>query len=94
MKVKNGFMLRAIAGQWVIIPLGARVVEFNGIMTLSESGAILWRLLENGAEVGELVAAILAEYDIDAETAERDVNNFLDTIGRNDLFEKSGERNV
>lgn len=87
MKVKSGFMLREIASQWVIIPLGSRVVEFNGIMTLSESGAILWKLLEHGADTDELVSAILTEYDVDETIARKDVGAFLDTIIRNNLCE-------
>lgn len=87
MKVKSGFMLREIAKQWVVVPLGARVVEFNGIMTLSESGALLWRLLEKGSNADELVAALLEEYDIDEATARVDVGLFLDTIRQRNLCE-------
>lgn len=87
MKIKNGFMLREIAGQWVIVPLGARVVEFNGIMTLSESGSILWRLLEKGADEDELVTALLAEYDVDELTARDDVRLFMSTIVEKELCE-------
>jgi len=87
MKVKGGFMLREIAKQWVVIPLGSRVVEFNGIMTLSESGAILWRLLEKDTTEDELVAALLAEYEVDEETARNDVRLFLDIMLDKNLFE-------
>ncbi|MEN6316027.1 MAG: PqqD family protein [Clostridiaceae bacterium] len=87
MKVKNGFMLREIAKQWVVIPLGSRVVEFNGIMTLSESGAILWRLLEKDATEDELVAAMLDEYEVDEETARNDVRLFLGMVQDKNLFE-------
>lgn len=77
MKIKDGFMLREVAGQWVVIPLGERVVEFNGIMALSESGAFLWSELEKEAEEEGLVKAILKEYDIDEETANVDVCEFI-----------------
>lgn len=87
MKIKSGFMLREIAGQWVIVPLGARVVEFNGIMTLSESGALLWKRLEQGASEDELVSAIRAEYDVDEELARRDVSRFTQKIINKNLCE-------
>lgn len=80
MKIKDGFILRQIVGSWVVIPLGQRVVEFNGLMTLNESGALLWKRLETGAEMCELVKAITDEYSIDAETAERDIKEMLDKI--------------
>jgi hypothetical protein len=87
MKIKNGFMLREIAGQWVIVPLGTRVVEFNSIMTLTESGAILWRLLEKGTEEEEMVKALLQEYDIDEATARKDIKLFVENILTKNLCE-------
>ena len=84
MKVKDGFMLREIAGQWVVVPLGEMVVEFNGIITLTETGALLWRKLETGAEEDDLVNALMDEYDVDEATARADVKSFLkDTIEKN-----------
>ncbi len=87
MQIKNGFMLRDIAGQAVVVPLGSRVVEFNGIMTLSESGALLWRKLENNSSFEEMVELLLTEYDIDKETASKDVENFLESMRSNKILE-------
>ena len=87
MQIKNGFMLRDIAGQAVVVPLGSRVVEFNGIMTLSESGALLWRKLEKNSSFEEMVELLLAEYDIDKETASKDVENFLESMRSNKILE-------
>ena len=80
-------MLKEVAGQWVVVPLGDMVVEFNGIMTLSESGAILWKILKSGAQEEELVEAITKEYDIDEETAESDVKEFIDDLKQKGLIE-------
>jgi hypothetical protein len=85
MKLKDGFMLREIAGTWIVVPIGQRVVEFNGLMTLSESGALLWKKLESGADKEELVEAVLAEYDIDRDTAEGDVVEFITEISEKGL---------
>ena len=77
MKVKNNLMLREIAGSWIIVPVGEMVVEFNGLMNLSESGAYLWKKLTEGAEMNELVSGLLAEYHVDEETAKADVEEFV-----------------
>lgn len=77
MKIKDGFMLRQVAGEWVVVPLGERVVEFNGIMTLSESGALLWQELEKDVSHEELVKAILREYEINEEIARFDIREFI-----------------
>ena len=87
MKVKEGFMLREVAGQWVVVPLGERVVEFNGILTLNEIGAFLWKKLESGAEEEELVGAILSVYEIDADTARADVKEFISSMNEKGLMD-------
>ena len=78
MKLKEDFMLREVAGQWLVVPLGESVVSVNGIITLSESGAVLWKELENGVEgEDELTDALMKEYEIDRETALESVREFL-----------------
>lgn len=86
MKIKDGFMLREIAGQWLVVPLGQRVVEFNGMLTLSESGAIIWKEIEAGGSVDNIIQRILSEYDIDEETARTDVNEFLNMMKTRQLL--------
>ncbi len=81
MKIKSGFLLRNIAGNCVVVPVGDRVAEFNGIITLNDSGAFLWKELEKGAEEEDLVAALLANYeDVDAATAQQCVKDFLESL--------------
>jgi hypothetical protein len=80
MKIKDGFMLREIAGQSVVVPLGQRVVEFNGIITLSESGAYLWKKLEKETSENELVEFVTGEYSVDAETAKNDIKEFIESM--------------
>lgn len=77
MKVRNDFVVRSVAGSNIVVPTGAATVDFNGIMTLNETGMFLWKLLENGAEKEELLRAILSEYDIDETTAKKDIEKFL-----------------
>jgi len=88
MKIKDGFMLREIAGTCLVVPIGQRVVDFNGLITLSESGSLLWKKIEAGATVEELVHSILAEYEIDEPTAEKDVEEFINYLIDQKLLEK------
>lgn len=80
-------MIREVAGSWVVIPLGASVVEFNGILALSESGAFLWKTLEDGAGLEELIQMIKQRYDVDIQTATTDVNEFMESIKEKRLLE-------
>ena len=88
MRIKSGFMLREIAGQWVVVPLGERVVEFNGIMTLSESGSLIWKLLEKGVSREDIVPILLAEYNIEESIIRIDIDDFIASLQANDLIEE------
>lgn len=88
MKLKEGYILREIAGNNVIIPVGDKRTKFNGVMTLSGTGAFLWKMLETGAESEkELADAILSEYEIDEATASADVHSFVEKVYAKGLLE-------
>lgn len=77
MKIKSGFILREVADNYIVVAVGDRVKEFNGLINLNSTGAFLWKILENGAEEEQLVASLLKEYEIDEETAKKDVSAFV-----------------
>lgn len=80
MTIKNDFVLREVAGSYVAVAVGAASVDFNGMLTLNESGALLWRILERGAGRDGLISALTDEYDVDAEQAARDADKFIETL--------------
>lgn len=88
MKIKPGYLLREVMDVAVILGIGSENYVPNEIMSLNETGALLWRRLETGAEKRELVDAILKEYDTDAETAEKDVDAFLAQLREKALIEE------
>ncbi|MBE6986958.1 MAG: PqqD family protein [Ruminococcaceae bacterium] len=77
MKLSENFALRQVAGTWVVMPLGDATLDFNGMMTLNDTGAFLWKALEQGSDKEALVAALTAEYAVDAERAATDVAEFI-----------------
>ena len=76
MKLKEGFLLRNVAGQAVVLPMGG-TVDLNTMITLNETGAFLWERLEQDTDKAALVAALLGEYDVDEATAAKSVDNFI-----------------
>lgn len=76
MKLKNGFILREVAGQIVVLPTGDDL-DLNMMITLNEVGKFIWLLLENDTDEASIVAAILREYDVDRTTAEAAVAGFI-----------------
>ena len=76
MKLKNGFILREVAGEIVVIPSGSEL-DLNMMITLNETGKFLWERIEKGAEADELVADLLKEYDVAPEVARQAVDAFV-----------------
>lgn len=85
MKLKNGFILREVAGETVVLPSGDNL-NLNMMITLNETGKFLWERIEKGAEIGDLVAALLAEYDVDEATAKASVERFVASLKENDFL--------
>ena len=66
MRINKDFVLREIAGDYVIIPIGSTVLEFNGLITVNEVGAVLWKMLQEAdVTMEQLVQGIMAEYDVE-----------------------------
>ena len=82
MKLNKNFALRQVAHIWVVLPLGEKTVDFSGMLTLNESGVMLWKVLENNGGREELVAALTAEYDVSEKQACEDVDAFLDKLAK------------
>lgn len=76
MKLKDGFILRTVAGETVVLPTGG-VTDFDMMITLNDTGKFLWERLAVGAEEAELVSALLAEYDVTEELAAKSVVAFV-----------------
>ena len=80
MKAKSGFGIKQVADSFVIIPMGERIVDFSAMITINDTGAFLWEKLQNEISVEELADALCLEYDIDKETAENDVKEFVEVL--------------
>ena len=82
MKMKEGFLLREVAGQTVVLPIGGDM-DMNMMITLNGTGAFLWEKLQEETDEAALVAALLAEYDVDEATAKQAVANFVAKLSDN-----------
>lgn len=88
MKIKKGFMLRNVAGRFMVIAIGQASVDFNGTINLNDSGAFLWEQLSKGCTYEELLSALLGEYDVDEETARRDIDAFLEIARKANVIDE------
>ncbi len=88
MKTKTGFLLRSIGDRHVVVAIGKASEEFNGLITLNETGAFLWRLLQNGTTYDDMLKAMLAEYEVDEKTASDGIDAFLKTARDANLIDE------
>ena len=80
MKLKEGYVLREVAGNYIVVAVGDAVKNFNGIINLNESAAFLWKLLFEDVTEEQLVEKLLEEYEVDEQTAKKDVKAFIDKL--------------
>ncbi|MCR5611213.1 MAG: PqqD family protein [Clostridiales bacterium] len=86
MKIKDGFVLKNVAEVTVVVPAGAAALDFNGMITLNETGAFLWELLKNETTEEELLKAMLAEYEVDEATARAGIEKFVKRLSEEGLL--------
>ena len=82
MKLKDGFILRQVAGKTVVLPCD-ETLDLNMMITLNGTGAFLWEKLQEEITQEALVAALLGEYDVDEETAKASVAAFVEKLNAN-----------
>lgn len=78
MQIKKDFTIQKVGGSYIAVAVGETSKTFHGMVRLNETGAFLWKkMAEADVTVDELVDALLAEYEVDRETATRDVENLV-----------------
>ncbi len=86
MKLKTGFMLRNICDAYVVVAVGARAAEYKGMIKLNETGAFLWKQLQQDCTREALIAAMTSEYDVDDATAAVGIDAFIQAVQEGNLL--------
>lgn len=77
MKAKEGFVMRTIVDEYMIMPTGSNISHFDGTVVLNGVSAFLWERLQQPVTQEELLNALLEEYDVSREVAEKDLEALL-----------------
>lgn len=89
MQIKKGFIMREMAGKFVVVPVDSTEHGFHGVIQMNKTGAFLWRQLEKkDQQKEELIDAMLETYDTTPEDAKRDVELFLAKIDAAGILKK------
>lgn len=87
MKVKEGFIMKKMGTQAVVVAVGSASKVFNGMVKLNDTGELMWEKLLDGATKEELVEAILEKYEVSEEVVSKDVDHFLETLKKPGIIE-------
>lgn len=87
MKRSQDFLLQHMGGQDFLVPLGAKVMDMNALITLNATGRRVWELLAQDCSLEDLVAEVVAHFEVDQEAARADIQAFLDHLRDMGLLE-------
>lgn len=81
MRKNDDFIIREIAGKYVLIPFGKNAIDFNGVITINDTAKFLWENCDDGEiNIEMLQNALITEYKIDADTAKKAVEVFINQL--------------
>lgn len=87
MKTNKDYILRSIAGEYILVPTGPATADFNGMINLSEVAAFVWKNFDSARDMDDLIQKVLDEYEVDEATARKDVNLFVASLLKNKMAE-------
>ncbi len=87
MKAKSGFILREVAGEYLLMPTGENIGIYSGAVLLNSVSAFVWEKLQLPTSRSELLAAVLQEFEVDEARAAADLDVLLEKLNRLNLIE-------
>ncbi len=87
MKIKGEFVLRKIAGDNILVPVGISSMEINGLITMDEVGVFIWKEIEDGKNDKQILQDILDKYEVEESEAQKDLEEFLEKLEQSGLIE-------
>lgn len=88
MKIKEGFILKDVAGNKIVIATGEERLSFNGVITFNEVGAEIFGLLDGTKSIDEIAQIISSEYNVELQIAKRDVLNLTEKMRKHGLLDE------
>ena len=87
MKLKKGYIMKELAGRYVVLPVGGETEGFQGMIQMNVTGGFLWECLSEERTKQELIDLFLEKYDASREDAEADVNTFIENLSKAGILE-------
>lgn len=86
MQLRDNFTIKEIVGDYIVVPTGENYLDFGAVISINESGAFLWKQLQDNKSIDELSSALAEEYGIEADVAKADVEDFVALLKEHNLI--------
>lgn len=80
MKINPDYITREIAGEMILIPVGAEAQALNGMVILNPTAIHIWECLNQNMDVQEILKSLMDKYDVEEDEARADLNEFIDRL--------------
>ncbi len=87
MKIKEGFVLRKVMGNNVIIATGAASKSFHGMVKLNDTAAEIWSYISDGMDLDAISEKMLEKYDVDEALLRTDIEKTVKTLAEQGFVE-------
>lgn len=77
MKIKNGFTVKRVVDEYMLLPTGDNIKKFGGSVIINEVTAYILELLKKDVTEEEIVNAVVNEYEVGKDVAEGDVQALI-----------------
>lgn len=88
MKIKDGYILKKVAGENIVIATGEARLSFNGIITFNEVGAEVFTRLDGTRSINQIVDEIALLYNAPKDVIEKDINKLIEKMRNHGLIEE------
>ena len=90
MKIKKGFEIQNVCGEYIIVPAGVDNVDYSKIISLNETAAYLWENVaaKDAFTIDDMVALLLAEYEVEESVAREDCAMIIERWKEMELVEE------
>jgi hypothetical protein len=89
-KRRDNVVCRRIAGETLLIPIRGTLADMQRVFVLEGAGEFIWESLDGARTAGEIRDAVVERFDVVVEDAEKDVNELLAELIRQDLIAEAG----
>lgn len=87
MRIKQDFTIQKVGDSYIAVAVGETSKMFHGMVRLNETGAFLWNKMAQDTTLEALIDALLAEYEVDRETAAADIKRLVEQLDENGILE-------